>query len=122
LLAAAVVPVYGDATEGEVFAYLVADRVTPDGCAHLGSDVDSCQMRSIGGVTVRVVERLGQIEATRYLTGGELVVGSRQGPVTPREASARGDTSAWLLPPLDAPPLDADAVARLAADPDMLPA
>ena len=129
LLAATVVRVFAGAGEGELYAYLVHDGgLAPDDvCApRLVGGVDSCDVRLVNRATVRVVTRTDatrgrQIEATRFLAGGRLVVGTWQGP--PDDPTRMLDFEGrvtWWRPPLDGQLLDVDTVAGLAADPAML--
>ena len=130
MLAGAIVHVYSGAGEGKLFAYLVHDgRDVPTGDLCGGSL--SCVVTTVDGVAVRVVvsqdQMRGQVvEATRFLTGGQLTVASWQGVagrpaytdlVRPIGGSGRPVT--WRSP-LAVPLLSPDEVAALAADSRML--
>jgi hypothetical protein len=131
ILAASVLRVFAGTGEGELYAFLVHDgRLAPDDvCA--GQPVGergSCSVYDDDGVWIRVVTltdpvRGQKLEATRFLAGGRLVVGSWQGPPADPMLrwTAEGHLS-WWRPPLAEPLLDAATVAALAADPAMLAA
>lgn len=139
LLAAAVVRVFADGGQGQLFAYLVHDgRAAPEAdlCAPdvASPAIENCEVRWVGGVPIRVVSTAGSgrgrmIEATRFLDGGRLVVAAWQGvpvdwldyPEAERWSRAVAGEAVWSRPPLPAPLLDADRVAAIAADPAMLP-
>ena len=134
ILAASVLRVFAGTGEGELYAFLVHDgRLAPDDvCAEPAGAPDKCTVHTIGGVAVRVVTvtdatRGQKIEATRFLAGGRLVVGSWQGPPGERAQYPASlwepdGQFTWWRPPLTEPLLDITAVAALAADPAMLPA
>ena len=131
ILSGAVVRVFTGPREGQLYAYLVRDGQPPPGgdlCAiSLRPSVQAsgrCETRSAAGVTIRVVSYVDSkrgrvVEATRFLRGGWLIVGASQGVST--------DLQRFLGPgvyqpdgPLPDPPLGADRVAALAADPAMV--
>jgi hypothetical protein len=125
ILAAAVVRVFDDAGEGEVFAYVVHDGrpARGEGCAAAApTGQGRCEMVTVDGVTVRVVAaadqvRGGYVAATRLLDGGHLIVGAWQGPA-PRSHTGSDNLA---QSPLAAAPWDVQTVAALAADQTMLP-
>jgi hypothetical protein len=91
-----------------VVAYLTADGHPPpagDLCA--APRAGTCRTVAVNGVPIRIVVRTGVITGTRFLDGGQLSVAAWSSAPGARE-------------PLDAPPLTADQVATLAADPEML--
>jgi hypothetical protein len=124
ILAAAVLTVYADNREGEIYAYIVQDPTpAPD---DLCADLQVPCTIALGGAIVRVVtmtdgKRGKKVEATRFLTGGRLVVGAWQSPSIDLASLTSAEHVVWPHPPMDEPPLDPQAVAALAADPAMLP-
>jgi hypothetical protein len=131
VLAGAVVRVVATPREGRLFAYLVHDdRAVPGddlcmaGLVRASGSPGTCTVRVVKGVQIRVIVAAdaahGQvIEATRFLSGGWLIVGAAQGPSPgPREYTG---VDAHTLP-LAVPLLDPAGVAALAADPATLPA
>lgn len=139
LLSAAVVRIFADGGQGQLFAYLVHDGRPAPGADLCAADAAlpqdaHCEVRWVGEVPVRVVTTTGEgrgrvIEATRFLDGGRLVVAAWQGvpvdwldyPEAERWSRAVAGEAVWSRPPLPAPLLDAARVAAIAADPAMLP-
>ncbi|MGN9911642.1 hypothetical protein ACTMTJ_29290 [Phytohabitans sp. LJ34] len=127
--------------EGQLMAVILYDgKKAPSGdlCApeHAGSKADAalpCEVVTVNGVPVKVTRQhdpeYGEvISAVRFLDGGELMVSSWQGipsyepdgnlPPDAVDKQPEGDDH---RPPLADPPLSAQQVAELAADPAMLP-
>jgi hypothetical protein len=101
-----------------------------------GSSVDAalpCEVVTVNGVQIKVTrehdaERGEDVVAIRYLEGGYLMVSSAQGIARyqpdgnlPPDAVDTKPSEEEHRPPLAEPPLTAQQVAELAADPAMLP-
>lgn len=135
------VEIAADGGEGQLMAVVLYDGKpypTGDLCSPrlAGSSTDAalpCEVVTVNGVQIKVTrehdaERGEVIAATRYLDGGQLMVSSWQGiarwepegNLPPDAVDTRPDPDEHR-PPLAAPPLTAQQVAELAADPAMLP-
>ncbi|WP_027341430.1 hypothetical protein [Hamadaea tsunoensis] len=98
-----------------------------------GSTISGCRMVTVGGVPVRVVTAAGPgtgavLSATRYLSGGYLVVTASQGIRAYQVAADGGDANTWYVatnphnePPLTGLPFTAESLAGLAAGPTLIP-
>jgi hypothetical protein len=108
VLAGSVVRVADGAAEGQVVAYLTADgRPPPTGDPCATPPAGTCWSVVVNGVPIRIVVRADVITGTRFLDGGQLSVAAWSRAPGARESLAT-------------PPLTAEKVAALTADPEML--
>lgn len=141
LSAVAQVEIGAGGGEGQLMAVVLYDgKPYPKGdlCSPqlAGSKADAalpCEVVTVNGVQIKVTRshdaEYGEvISAVRYLDGGELMVSSWQGLPryepdgnVPPDAVNRKPEGDQHRPPLADPPLSAQQVAELAADPAMLP-
>ncbi|MFD0742190.1 hypothetical protein ACFQ1L_10155 [Phytohabitans flavus] len=121
--------------EGQFMAVILYDgKPYPDGADLCAPVTLPCEVITVNGVPIMVTrehdaERGEVISAVRYLDGGHLFVSSAQGLAPyvpdgnrpPDAADNQPGEKEEHRPPLAAPPLTAQQVAALAADPAMLP-